>query len=102
MPSAPLSGRISDRKVDPGNLIQGGQQGATLLATIVSTDPIYFTFDGSEALFLKAKRAAGSSASPVEIRLPDETEYRFKGRVDFLDNEVDRSSGTVRARAVVK
>lgn len=99
---APISGRISDRKVDPGNLVAAGEgQGGTLLTTINALDPIYFTFDGSEALFLKAKRAAGSSASPVEIRLQDEGEYRWKGQIDFTDNGLDPKSGTIRARAVL-
>ena len=108
--TAPLSGRISDRKVDPGNLIQGGQSGATLLATIVSTEPIYFLFDVSEAdhlryqrLFLAGERAqAGSSAIPVRIRLADETEWKRTGKVDFVDNSLSPRSGTIRTRAVVE
>jgi multidrug efflux system membrane fusion protein len=79
---APISGRISDRKVDAGNLVAAGEgAGGSLLTTINALDPIYFTFDGSEALFLKAKRAqaAGNAESPVEIRLQDETDYRWKG-----------------------
>ena len=108
--TAPLSGRISDRKVDPGNLIQGGQSGATLLATIVSTDPIYFLFDVSEAdhlryqrLFLAGERAqAGSSAIPVRIKLADETEWKRTGKVDFVDNSLSPRSGTIRTRAIVE
>jgi multidrug efflux system membrane fusion protein len=108
--TAPLSGRISDRKVDPGNLIQGGQSGATLLATIVSTEPIYFLFDVSEAdhlryqrLFLAGERAqAGSSAIPVRIRLADETGWKRTGKVDFVDNSLSPRSGTIRTRAVVE
>lgn len=101
---APISGRISDRKVDPGNLVAAGEgQGGTLLTTINALDPIYFTFDGSEALFLKAKRARaqGAGDSPVEIRLQDETDYRWKGRIDFTDNGLDPKSGTIRGRAVL-
>lgn len=108
--TAPLSGRISDRKVDPGNLIQGGQSGATLLATIVSTDPIHFIFDVSEAdhlryqrLFLAGERAqAGSSAIPVRIKLADETEWKRTGKVDFVDNSLSPRSGTIRTRAIVE
>lgn len=102
---APITGRISDRKVDPGNLVQGGGSGAegTLLTTINALDPIYFNFDASEALFLKAKRARESGAAPsdVEIRLQDETDYRWHGRLDFADNSLDTRSGTIRLRAVV-
>ncbi|MGK6355043.1 efflux RND transporter periplasmic adaptor subunit [Sphingomonas sp. DT-207] len=101
---APIAGRISDRKVDPGNLVAAGEgAGSSLLTTINALDPIYFTFEGSEALFLKAKRAqaAGSKDSPVEIRLQDEAEYRWKGRLDFTDNGLDPRSGTIRGRAVL-
>ena len=101
---APISGRISDRRVDPGNQIAGGE-GTTgsLLTTINALDPIYFTFDGSEALFIKAQRAraAGAAASPVEIQLQDEAGYRWKGKLDFTDNGLDPRSGTIRGRAVL-
>jgi multidrug efflux system membrane fusion protein len=102
---APISGRISDRRIDPGNLVQGGGNGAdgSLLTTINALDPIYFTFDASEALFLKARRARAGGAAPsdVEIRLQDETDYRWHGRLDFADNGLDTRSGTIRLRAVV-
>jgi RND family efflux transporter MFP subunit len=108
--TAPLTGRISDRKVDPGNLIQGGQQGATLLATIVSTDPIHFVFDVSEAdhlryqrLTLQGARGQGGSANiPVRIKLADETEWTRTGKVDFVDNILSPRSGTIRTRAIVE
>ena len=99
---APIGGRISDRKIDVGNLVAAGDgANATLLTTINALDPIYFSFDGSEALFLKAKRAGAGNASPVEIRLQDETDYRWKGRLDFTDNGLDPKSGTIRGRAVL-
>jgi membrane fusion protein, multidrug efflux system len=101
---APIAGRISDRKVDAGNLVAAGEgANGSLLTTINALDPIYFTFDGSEALFLKTKRAqaAGNTASPVEIQLQDETEHRWKGRLDFTDNGLDTRSGTIRGRAVL-
>lgn len=101
---APIGGRISDRKVDAGNLVAAGEgAGSTLLTTINALDPIYFSFDGSESLFLKTKRAQQEEAvaSPVEIRLQDEPDYRWKGRVDFTDNGLDPKSGTIRGRAVL-
>jgi RND family efflux transporter MFP subunit len=102
---APISGRISDRRVDAGNLVQGGGSGAegSLLTTINALDPVYFTFDASEALFLKARRAreSGAASSAVEIRLQDETDYRWHGRLDFADNGLDQRSGTIRLRALV-
>lgn len=101
---APISGRISDRRVDAGNLVAGGDNGSgTLLTTINALDPIYFSFDGSEALFLKAQRdrKAGAADQPVEIQLQDETGYRWKGKLDFTDNRLDNRSGTIRGRAVL-
>jgi RND family efflux transporter MFP subunit len=107
---APLAGRISDRKVDAGNLIQGGQQGATLLATIVTLDPIRFVFDVSESDYLRYTRlvlsvamaSSRDSVNPVRIRLADETEWTRSGKVDFVDNTLSARSGTIRTRAIVE
>ena len=97
---APMSGRISDRRVDPGNLVSAGDGGSgTLLTTINAVDPIYFTFEGSEALFLKARRNEAGEGTPVEVRLQDEADYTHRGRLDFTDNGLDPRSGTIRARA---
>ena len=101
---APIAGRISDRKVDAGNQVAGGEgTNGTVLTTINALDPIYFTFDGSEALYLKTQRARQPGAAPaaVEIQLQDETEHRWKGRLDFTDNGLDQRSGTIRGRAVL-
>lgn len=103
---APIAGRISDRKVDAGNLIQGGQTGATLLANIVTQDPIRFIFDVSEADQLRYTRLAMSGGPPegqaaVHIKLADETEWTRTGKVDFIDNQLSLRSGTIRARATV-
>ena len=98
---APIGGRISNRRVDPGNLVAGGDTSGTLLTTINALDPIYFTFDGSEALFLKNKRAHAGAAPAVDVRLQDETDYRWHGRLDFTDNGFDPRSGTIRSRAVL-
>ena len=107
---APLAGRISDRKVDAGNLIQGGQQGATLLAAIVTLDPIRFVFDVSESDYLRYTRlflsgamaSSRDSVNPVRIRLADETEWTRSGKVDFVDNTLSARSGTMRTRAIVE
>jgi multidrug efflux system membrane fusion protein len=106
---APIDGRISDRKVDAGNLVNGGSGTTTLLATIVTIDPIHFLFDISEADYLRYERLneAGQRSSsqaarnPVRIRLADETEFNHDGKLDFLDNALNPRSGTLRARAVV-
>jgi RND family efflux transporter MFP subunit len=105
---APISGRISDKRVDVGNLITGGQTGATLLTVIVSIDPIHFQFDGSEADFLRYQRlsATGTRPSsrdvgnPVAVRLADENEFKHKGRMNFVDNVLNTRTGTIRGRAV--
>ena len=105
---APISGRISDRRVDAGNLISGGQTGATLLTVIVSIDPIHFVFDGSEADFLRYLRLAAAGArpssrdvqNPVSVRLADESEYKHHGRMDFVDNVLNPRTGTIRGRAI--
>jgi RND family efflux transporter MFP subunit len=105
---APIAGRISDRKVDAGNLIQGGQMGATLLATIVTLDPIRFVFDVSEndylrymRLYLSGELETAREKNPVRIRLADETDWKRTGRVDFVDNSFAPRSGTIRTRALV-
>ncbi|MEC3908991.1 efflux RND transporter periplasmic adaptor subunit [Sphingobium sp. CR2-8] len=101
---APISGRVSDRKVDIGNLVSGAEgAGASLLTTINALDPIYFSFDASEALFLKSQRDhADGHDGNVEIRLQDEAGYRWKGQLDFTDNGLDPRSGTIRGRAVLR
>ncbi|MGZ5990970.1 MAG: efflux RND transporter periplasmic adaptor subunit [Caulobacteraceae bacterium] len=104
--AAPLAGRVSDRKVAVGNLVNAD---STVLTTLVSLDPIRFTFDGSEALYLKyqrdnrdgARRSSRTASNPVLIRLQDEAEYRWKGRMDFVDNALSSGTGTIRGRAVV-
>jgi len=101
---APIGGRISDRKIDAGNLVSAGDSGGTLLTTINSLDPIYFTFDVPESLFLKTARdrqANAGAGQTAEIRLQDEADYSWRGRLDFTDNGLNQNSGTIRARATV-
>jgi membrane fusion protein, multidrug efflux system len=106
---APLGGRISDRKVDVGNLVAGGQgTTTTLLTTIVRLDPIYFLFEASEADYLRYSRLAASAgglssreaATPVQINLADETDWPHRGVMNFVDNRLNSRSGTIRGRAV--
>jgi RND family efflux transporter MFP subunit len=97
---APLDGHISRHRLAPGNLVEVG---TTLLTTIVTLEPIRFVFDAPESALLKYKRQqAGSGAkNAVDIRLQDEKDYRWKGHIEFIDNALDESSGTIRARALV-
>jgi RND family efflux transporter MFP subunit len=106
---APVNGRIGDRRVSPGNLVTGGTAGnTTLLATIVSTDPIYFEFTFDEASFLRYERlsktgndvASRGGGVPVALKLIDENDFDHAGHMDFIDNVIDRSTGTIRGRAV--
>jgi RND family efflux transporter MFP subunit len=97
--TAPLAGRASYRRLAPGNIVTAD---TTLLTTIVSENPMRFLFDAPESALLRYRRETGSELNrPVEIRLQDETAYRWKGRIDFVDNTLDRGSGTIRGRAVV-
>jgi membrane fusion protein, multidrug efflux system len=107
---APVDGRMGDRRVSPGNLVTGGTGGnTTLLATIVSIDPIRFEFTFDEASLLRYVRLAqhsragvtGGGAIAVRLKLLDEQEFSHYGRMDFIDNVVDRSTGTIRARAQI-
>jgi membrane fusion protein, multidrug efflux system len=106
---APISGRVSDRRVDAGNLVTGGQDGATVLTTIVKLDPIYFVFEGSEADYIRYTRlnsqgqrpSSRAAPNPVRIQLADETGWPHAGRMNFVDNEVNARSGTIRGRAVL-
>jgi RND family efflux transporter MFP subunit len=96
---APISGQISERRVDPGNSVTADQ---TVLTSIVSTNPIHFAFDGSEALLLRYQRQNGGNlGSEVRIRLQDEGQYAHAGRLDFVDASINPGSGTIRARALV-
>lgn len=106
--TAPITGRISRNEVSVGNLVIGGTGGtSTLLTTIVSLDPIEFVFDVSEADSLAYRRrietgeipSARDTLIPVFAQLPDETEWRRKGTINFVDNTFNRSSGTLRVRA---
>ena len=105
---APIAGRISDKKVDPGNVVAGGGADATLLARIVSIDPIHFVFDVSETDYLRyarlnlsgARQSSRDIANPVKVKLADETEFTHPGRMDFVDNALNERAATMRGRAV--
>lgn len=99
---APLAGRASNRRVDQGNLIAGGQSGATLLTTIVAVDPIKFVFDASEADYLRYAQSQDlrKPGTPVRVRLSSETKWDREGKIDFVDNALNARSATIRTRAV--
>lgn len=106
---SPISGRIDRHFVDQGNLVgaqlTGGGE-ATLLATVVTMDPIHVSFDVSEAIALQYLSVgkdgrAGQAYPPIELALADETGYPHDGRVDFVDNQLDGSTGTLLVRAAL-
>jgi RND family efflux transporter MFP subunit len=104
-----VTGRIGDRRVSVGNLVTGGTTGnTTLLATVTSVDPIRFEFTMDETSYLRSLRAAGGDTGasakrgldvPVRLKLIDEANFGHEGKTDFLDNAIDRASGTIRSRA---
>ncbi|MBE7210568.1 MAG: efflux RND transporter periplasmic adaptor subunit [Gluconacetobacter diazotrophicus] len=106
--SAPFTGRISNHRVSVGALISGSRAGTsatTLLTTLMSLDPVHLDFDMSEADFQSFSRAHphqdGMVGSPVAISLSDDGKFNTQGKLDFVDNAVDRGSGTLHARATV-
>ena len=104
--TSPVSGRVSSRRVSLGDQVTAQ---TTLLTTVVSLDPIWFTFDGAESFYLKYQREAQkgtrdssrSAHNPVDIQLADETDYPHHGRMVFVDNAIDQGSGTIQAHAEV-
>jgi multidrug efflux system membrane fusion protein len=107
---APITGRVSRHLVSVGNLVQGSDTGtSTLLTTIVSMDPIYIYFDVDEATYLKNNKlwfegkrpSSRDTPNPVQVTLTGETKPSHEGKMDFLDNRLDKSSGTLRSRAVI-
>ena len=105
---APIDGRIGRAEVTEGNLVQGGAAGSTRLTTLVSLDPIYLSFETDERSYLKhgLVRAVANAASrggerrTVQMALAGDSTFSREGRLDFVDNQLDATSGTVRARAV--
>ena len=106
--SAPFTGRIGTHQVSIGNLISGSRAGTTpttLLATLVSTDSIYLNFDMSEAdymTFLRNRHEGAAVSDKVQVSLADEKTFTHEGTLDFIDNTLDRSSGTIHARATIR
>ena len=106
---APMAGRVSRHLVSVGNLVQGSEGNATLLTSIVTLDPIYVYFDVDEATYLKNNKlwfegrrpSSRDTPNPVQVTLTGETKPSHDGKMDFLDNRLDVSTGTLRSRAVI-
>jgi RND family efflux transporter MFP subunit len=101
---SPIAGRVSNALVTPGNLVQASP--ATLLTTVVSLEPMYVYFDSDEQTYLRYAGQARNGSNwrvtglPVYLGLANETGYPHEGRLDFVDNQVDPNTGTIRTRAV--
>lgn len=106
---APIDGVASRAEVTRGNLVTGGNNGGTLLTTIVSTDPMYVYFEGDEHAYLHynelaragERQSSRNFANPVRVGLANEDGFPHEGRMDFVDNQVNVRTGTIRARAVL-
>jgi RND family efflux transporter MFP subunit len=106
---APFAGRIGRRLMDVGGLVIGGPMGATLLASIVGLDPIYCYIDADELSVLKYQRLnrnsdpsqAAEDRIPAEMALADDSGYPHRGVIDFVDNRLDPSTGTIKARMLI-
>jgi RND family efflux transporter MFP subunit len=107
---APVDGRVGRAEVTRGNLVAGGNEGGTLLTTIVSIDPIYVSFEGDENVYLRYQAMARSHErsssrdvrNPVRVGLADEQGFPHEGYMDFVDNQLNVATGTIRARAVLE
>jgi RND family efflux transporter MFP subunit len=106
---APMAGRVGRHLVSAGNLVQGSEGNATLLTSIVTLDPIYIYFDVDETTYLKNNKlwfegrrpSSRDTPNPVEVTLTGETKPSRDGKMDFLDNRLDLSTGTLRSRAII-
>ena len=107
---SPIDGRVSDARITLGNLVQPGAGPENVLTTVVSVDPIYAKVDADENAILKyvklseeGKRVSARTAKiPAWVELGNETDFPHEGYVDFVDNRLDPSTGTIRARVVLK
>jgi multidrug efflux system membrane fusion protein len=99
--SAPIDGRVGKAEITVGNLVQGETPNSPLLTTVVSSNPIYASFEADEGAYLKYIGKARAGALTVAVGLADEQGFPHSGRLEFVDNRVDRQSGTVRMRAVL-
>jgi len=99
--TAPVSGRVGKAEITPGNLIQGEVPNSPLLTTVVSSNPVYVSFEVDEGAFLKYVGNARGGSLPIAIGLADEPGFPHVGRIEFVDNRVDPQTGTVRMRALL-
>lgn len=101
--TAPIGGRVSRAAITKGNLVNATAGSPTLLTTVVPVDPIYGYFDVDEPTILRHSRNARDKSRPpipVEMELANETGFPHQGTIDFIDNKLDPTTGTMRVRGV--
>jgi RND family efflux transporter MFP subunit len=98
---APVSGQAGRALVTVGNLVQSGEMGGTILTTVVSLDPVYVYFDVDDLTYTRIRPLGKGAAAPLFLGLAHEDGlFPHKGRIDFLDNQVDPGTGTLKVRGV--
>jgi multidrug efflux system membrane fusion protein len=105
---SPIAGRVSRAEITQGNLVQAGPPDATLLTTVVSLDPVYVYFEGDEQTYLRygdlaragARPSSRDTRNPIQLGLANEVGFPHTGYVDFVDNQLNPETGTIRARGV--
>jgi RND family efflux transporter MFP subunit len=108
--TSPIDGRVGRAIVTRGNLVSSGPGEATLLTTVVSLDPIYASFDADERTLLNQSDLTGGSTRPhagrpglpIRLALASDHEFQREGKLNFLDNQIDPATGTIRGRAVFR
>ena len=107
--TSPIDGRVGRAIVTVGNLVSSGPGEATLLTTVVSLDPIYASFEADEQTFLRytelareGKRASARATVPIQMALASESGFPHQGTLDFLDNQIDPATGTIRGRTLIR
>jgi RND family efflux transporter MFP subunit len=108
--TSPIAGRVSRAEVTRGNLVTGGNNGGTLLSSVVSMDPIYLYFDSDEQAYLRygqmarngQRESSRDAPNPVRVGLANEEGFPHEGSMDFVDNQLNPQTGTIRARAVLQ
>ncbi|HSD53639.1 MAG TPA: efflux RND transporter periplasmic adaptor subunit [Burkholderiales bacterium] len=99
--TAPVSGRVGKAEITVGNLVQGELPPSPVLTTVVSVNPVYVSFQADEGAYLKYIAGARSGSLAVAVGLADEEGSPHAGKLEFVDNQIDPTSGTVRMRATV-
>ncbi len=100
--TSPIDGRVSRAIVTQGNLVSSGPGEATLMTTVVSVNPVYASFEADEQTFLKYGDVARREGLPIRMALANDNDFPREGKMDFLDNQINPATGTIRGRAIFR